>query len=180
MKKSVNSPRPGSVNIFFNPTSSSKCLETKFVFRKICVSDVSKIAQKFGNYIIRYKCLHFGDNCFSLGTFYNNEPIGIISAYPKPYPRPLNNRKDAFIDVLDVDTNFRRQGIARELIRITEEWAKVYGYSQIRAWSSEDKPEAIQMWYNLGYCMCPAKIHLEWREEDINGFYVAKKLNPVI
>jgi len=63
------------------------------------------------------------------------------------------------------------------MISRTEKWAKEYGYRQIRAWSSQDKIEAIPMWYALDYCMCPAKIWVEWCKKVVDGFYVTKKLN---
>jgi hypothetical protein len=43
-------------------------------------------------------------------------------------------------------------------------------------WSNNSKKEAIPMWYALDYCICPAKIWVEWCSEIIDGFYVAKKL----
>ena len=49
-----------------------------------------------------------------------------------------------------------RQGIGKRMIGILEEKARAYGYKQIRAWSSQDKVEALNMWYSLNYCMCPA------------------------
>ena len=62
------------------------------------------------------------------------------------------------------------------LIAMPEEWASDFGYRQIRAWSSQDKQEAIPMWNALDYCMCPAKIWVEWCKEVVDGYYVAKRL----
>jgi GNAT superfamily N-acetyltransferase len=91
-------------------------------------------------------------------------------------PPPLHHITDAYIDIIEVDELYRRQGIARRMITITEKWALENGFSQIRAWSSQDKNEAIPMWYNLRYGMCPAKIWLDWRNEAVDGYYVAKIL----
>lgn len=145
-------------------------------YKVIDLKEVPKIAEIFGDYIMKHNCFHFGEGCLSLAAYDNDVPVGIISAYPLVYPRPLENLEDAYIDVLDVNEKYRKQGIARGLITLTEKWAKEYGYSQIRAWSSEDKKEAIPMWYALDYCMCPAKIWVEWCKEIVDGFYVAKKL----
>jgi len=30
------------------------------------------------------------------------------------------------------------------------------------------------MWFALDYCMCPAKIWVEWCKEIVDGFYIAK------
>ena len=66
-------------------------------------------------------------------------------------------------------------------IIMAEEWAKAYGYRQIRAWSSDDKTEAIPMWYALGYGVCPAimrgeSVIKEFAGKPIYGFYVSKVL----
>jgi len=152
---------------------------SEITYIKIDNSIVQCIAKKFGDYIIKYNCFHFDEGCFSMAAFYGKEPVGFLSVYPKTYPTPLSNINDAYIDVIEVEKAFQRQGIAKEMIRQTEEWAKTYGYSQIRAWSSNDKLEAIHMWYTLGYCICPAKIWVEWCKEIVDGFYVAKKFSNI-
>jgi len=70
-------------------------------------------------------------------------------------------------------------GIATELVARTEAWAKKAGLLQIRAWSSQDKVEAIPMWRDLGYGLCPAKIWLEQHNIAVDGYYVVKQLNPI-
>lgn len=149
---------------------------SEITYKAIDVNEVPKIAEIFGDYIIRFNCFHFGEGCLSLAAYDGDMPVGIISTYPLEYPRPLAHMKDAYIDVLEVDEKYRKQCIARGMISRTEKWAKENGYRQIRAWSSEDKKEAIPMWYALDYCMCPAKIWVEWCKEMVDGFYVAKKL----
>ncbi|QAA34886.1 GNAT family N-acetyltransferase [Clostridium manihotivorum] len=146
-------------------------------YKVIDINEVPKIAEIFGDYIIKFNCFHFGEGCLSLVAYDNEVPVGIISTYPLEYPKPLEYLRDAYIDVIEVNEKYRKQGIARGMITHTEKWAKENGYHQIRAWSSEDKKEAIPMWYALDYCMCPAKIWVEWCKEVVDGFYVAKKLN---
>jgi GNAT superfamily N-acetyltransferase len=149
---------------------------SEITYKVIDNNEVPKIAEVFGEYIIQFNCFHFGEGCLSLVAYDQELPIGIISTYPLNYPNPLEQLRDAYIDVLEVDEKYRKQGIARELITRTENWARDNGHRQLRAWSSVDKKEAIPMWYALGYCMCPAKIWVEWCEEVVDGFYVAKKL----
>ena len=60
--------------------------------------------------------------------------MGYISTYPLYYPVPLQESYDAYIDDIEVGAEYRRKGIAAELIKRTEEWAKNYGYRQIRSW----------------------------------------------
>jgi len=121
--------------------------------------------------------IHFEDGSYSVAALHDGKPVGFISAYTKSLAKPLQNEKDAYIDILEVDINYRRQGIAKDLVKQAEEWVQRSGYSQIRSWSSEDKTEAIPMWYSLGYCVCPAKIWVEWCKEVVDGYYVAKKFN---
>ncbi len=130
---------------------------------------------KFGDKVSSH--LHFGEDCYTLVAFNNNEAVGIISTYPKNFSDPLSECKDAYIDIIEVDTQYQRQGIASHMIMLTEKWAKEYGYFQIRSWSSDNKLEAIPMWIALGYSMCPAKIWIEWCQKIVDGFYVVKQLN---
>lgn len=139
----------------------------------------NKLISHFGDYIIKHKVLHKGEGCYSIVAMDGEKTVGFISTYTLKYPEPLSFHKDAYIDVIEVDKNYWRMGIASEMISLTEKWAKEYGYKQIRAWSSNDKKKAIPMWYALDYCMCPAKIWVEWCKEIVDGFYVAKKLNSV-
>lgn len=152
------------------------------VYREIRPDEVAVFVRKFGSYVEEYKCLHFGEGCLSLAAFEGDDPIGFISTYPQPLIPPLEGKMDAYIDVIEVDVNHQRRGIARELIQRTEQWAKEYGYRQIRSWSSDDKEEAIPMWYSLDYCLCPAIMYGEdyCPNEDGSptiGYYVAKLLN---
>ena len=152
-------------------------------YREIMPDEVALFAKKFGDYVIRFQCFHFGEGCYSLGAFSGDEPAGFISTYPEALIAPLSGEKDAYIDVIEVDAAFRRQGIAASLISKTERWAKNYGYRQIRAWSSDDKEEAIPMWRTLRYCLCPAIMYGEDSCPNPDGslpvgYYVVKLLNP--
>ena len=133
-----------------------------------------KIAARYGE--VAKNHLHREEGSLSLAALDGDLPVGFLSVYTRSLPTPLDYEKDAYIDIIEVDRESRRRGIARELIRRGEEWAKGNKFPQIRAWSSEDKIEAIPMWYALGYCMCPATIWLERIKESVSGYYVAKRL----
>lgn len=153
----------------------------KIKFQEIDTNLEQQIIEIWGSWVKDWSCLHYGDGCYSLAAVCDGKPIGFISAYPAQLPPPLQMHWDAYIDVLDVHRDFRRQGIARELLTRTEQWAKAYGYSQIRSWSSDDKSEAIPMWYALGYGVCPAvmrgvSVKKEFIGKPIHGFYVSKVL----
>lgn len=138
---------------------------------------MENITLKYGKWAKDY--IHAGDGSFSLAAMCNGVPIGFISAYIQNLPDPIGDEKDAYIDVIEVDENFRRMGIASEMIARAETWAKKAGLLQIRAWSSKDKTGAIPMWRSLGYGLCPARIWLEWCNETVYGYYVVKQLTPV-
>lgn len=151
------------------------------VFKEITEEIEKQIVEIWGDWVIKYGCLHYGDGCYSLAALFGGKPIGFISAYPLRLPEPLQAHCDAYIDDIEVHEDFRRQGVARKLLSMTEQWAKAYGYRQIRAWSSDDKTEAIPMWYALGYGVCPAVMRGECVVEEfagkpIYGFYAVKTL----
>ena len=150
-------------------------------FNEINPAIEQQIIAIWGDWVAEYGCLHYGDGCYSLAAVCDGKPIGFVSVYPAQLPPPLQMHWDAYIDVLDVHRDFRRRGIARALLHKTEQWAKAYGYRQIRSWSSDDKSEAIPMWYALGYGVCPAmmrgvSVKKEFIGKPINGFYVSKVL----
>ena len=122
--------------------------------------------------------MHFGEDACSVAALHNGKPVGFISCNVRKFEKPMENQKDVYIDIIEVNVNYRRQGIARNLIKQCEEWAKQNGFSQIRSWSSQNKIQAIPMWHALGYCMCPAKIwsHRIGFENGVSGYFVVKKL----
>lgn len=153
------------------------------IYREIMPEEVPAIVRKFGEYVREYSCIRSGDSSHALAAFHGEQPVGFISAHVESLIPPLEDKEDFLIDAIEVDSAFRRRGIARKLIEKTEEWAKKRGYRQIRSWSSDDKKEAISMWYAEGYCMCPALMYGEdlCPNEDGSrpaGYYVVKMLNP--
>ena len=108
---------------------------------------------------------------FSLLAVEQETPVGLISVQWRNLPIPLAETCEAFIDIIEVHKDFRRQGIATRLLELATERAKARGAFQLRAWSSEDKTEAIPMWKALGFGLCPATIVP--RGQEVNGFFVA-------
>ena len=112
---------------------------SEIIFKEINPEIEKQIVGIWGDWVVKYGCLHYGDGCYSLAALCDGKPVGFISAYPLQLPEPLQAYRDAYIDDIEVHEDFKRQGIARKLLSMTEQWAKDYGYRQIRAWSSEDK-----------------------------------------
>ena len=151
------------------------------IYKSIDNNILEKIVAKYGDGAKSH--IHMESDCFSMAALHDETPVGFISAYIKELDQPLDSEKDVYIDILEVDKEYRRQGIARSLISAAEQWATKEGFYQIRSWSSTDKQEALSMWRDLLYILCPATIWLDKRQGSVrayavDGYYVAKKLEP--
>ena len=111
---------------------------------------------------------------FSIVVFDRDMLVGLISVYRKTLPLPLVDSFDWYIDILEVQKEYRRKGIAAGLIQMICQRAEREGVYQVRSWSSEDKIEAIPMWRALGFGLCPALTHAQGKE--VRGYFVAKVL----
>lgn len=143
----------------------------------------NKIVEHFGSWVRDYQCLQRGEGCFLIAAMDGDEVVGFATLHPGQWIPPLEEYYDAFIECIEVDEHYKRQGIGKMLVHILEEKSKEYGYRQIRAWSSDDKVEALHMWYALDYAMCPAamvghSIKPGFQDQQILGYYYAKMLNP--
>lgn len=130
-----------------------------------------RIEQEWGQTAARHMHLSHG---FSILALSEGLAVGLISVYWKRLPVPLQQESDAYVDILEVQRDFRRQGIARRLIALSMQRARAEGLAQIRAWSSEDKTDAIHLWRALGFGLCPATTYPNG--QAINGFFVVKLL----
>ncbi len=102
----------------------------------------------------------------------NGEPAGLISVYWRELPQPLTGCREIYIDMIEVFSDYKRKGIATQMIQKIIYWARQHGAYQVRAWSSQDKVEAIPMWKALGFGMCPATTYPGGQE--IMGYFVTK------
>ena len=183
-KVTIDSNTAGNPGITIEPNTavnSKMAIDSNITIQKISSEIENQITEIWGGWVKEYGCLHYGDGCCSLAALWNGKPVGFISAYPLQYPAPLQAYQDAYIDNIEVLPDFRRQGIAARLLAMTEQWAKDYGYRQLRSWSSDDKTEALAMWYALGYGICPAimrgvSVKKGFEDKPICGFYVVKTL----
>ncbi|MBE5968446.1 MAG: GNAT family N-acetyltransferase [Lachnospiraceae bacterium] len=141
-----------------------------------------KVIEHFGSWVREYQGIQRGDGCYAIAAIHDDKVVGCAAIHPAQFIPPLDKYFDAFIELIEVDECYRRQGIGKHMIGILEEKAREFGYKQIRAWSSEDKVEALNMWYSLNYCMRPAamlgqSIKLGFENQQIIGYYYAKILN---
>ncbi len=117
--------------------------------------------------------MHITDG-FSILALCNNRPVGLISVYWKELPSPLADMHEGYIDIIEVLAGFRQRGIATRMIEMSAERAQEQGVYQLRAWSSEDKTEAIPMWKTLGFGLCPATTYP--RDKKVKGYFVTSVL----
>ena len=130
-----------------------------------------RVCAEWGEKAARH--MHLTDG-FSIVTLDDETLVGLISVYAKKLPAPLLGLFEWYIDILEVHKDYRRQGIATNLIEMAYTRAKESGIYQIRSWSSEDKIEAIPMWKALGFGMCPAITYPQGKE--VKGYFVVKVL----
>ena len=131
----------------------------------------TRIGQEWNEQAARH--MHIEDG-FSIVGFHEDCPISLISVYWKPLPPPLPPTQEGYIDTIEVLEPYRRKGIARKMVELSLKRAEEKGVYQVRAWSTNDKLEAIPMWKSLGFALCPVT-HGMWGVE-ITGYFVAKRL----
>lgn len=130
-----------------------------------------RVADEWGEKVARY--MHLEDG-FSILAMLDGSLIGLISVYWKLLPPPLSETWEGYVDILEVHKDFRRRGIATQLIAISLERAKEKSVYQMRAWSSLDKTEVIPMWKALGFGLCPTATFPKGQE--VKGYFVTKLL----
>jgi len=111
---------------------------------------------------------------FGVVAMEGEKPVGLIAVYKRRLPPPVPETDEGFINIIEVSKDYRRRGIGRRLVQISIERCRSEGLYQIRAWSSEDKTEAIPMWKTLGFGLCPATEHP--RGIEVKGYFVAQRL----
>lgn len=152
------------------------------VYKEIDVDIENAILSQYGSWVHDYRCLKRGEGCYLIAAMDGDVVAGFTALHPGRWIAPLEQYSDGFIEVIEVAKAYRRQGIGSTLVKMLEEYAATYGYRQIRSWSSTDKVEALNMWYKLEYCMCPAamlgpSVRKGFENQQIAGFYYAKLLN---
>ncbi|HLF89150.1 MAG TPA: GNAT family N-acetyltransferase [Anaerolineales bacterium] len=132
----------------------------------------SRIAEEWSEKVEQH--LHFSDG-FTIVALHRNFSVGIVSTYWRELPAPLSSTIEGYINILEVRPAYRKRGIAKQLINLTLQKACECKAYQLRSWSSEDKVEAIPMWKQLGFGLCPATTFP--RGQEVHGFFVARVLN---
>lgn len=106
---------------------------------------------------------------FSIIAMAEEKPVGLIGVYWSELPVPLEGTREAYINIIEVLPDYRGQGIATQLVNMSIEMSRAEGVYQLRAWSSDDKTEALPMWKRLGFALCPADN--PW-QKGLKGFFI--------
>lgn len=112
-----------------------------------------RLGREWGAVVARH--IHTSDG-FSIVARDDRDPVGLIAIVWRDLPPPLPPTIEAFIDIIEVRPAHLRQGIATHLVGLAQARAREYGAYQLRAWSSNDKAEAIPMWRALRFGLHPA------------------------
>ena len=141
-------------------------------YKKIDNLILDKIIEEYGDWA--KDCIHIKDDTLTLAAMDGDIPAGFVCVTKRALAYPLEHLTDAFIEVVEVHEDYRRQGIGQYLIACAEECAIDLGIKQIRTHSSDEAVEAINMWHKLNYGLCP---HVYSAEEGCSGYWVAKVLS---
>ncbi len=113
------------------------------------------------------------DGGFAIVAMDGEKAVGLISVSLQELPAPLSDALEGLIDDIEVIETHRRRGIATRLVEESIEKAAAEGACQLRAWSSDDRTEAIPMWKALGFGLVPTSITPPGGRERVNGYFVA-------
>ena len=116
--------------------------------------------------------IRFEDNYLSLIAMAGDTPVALIVAKRRPLSEPLQMVQEAFIDIIEVQPEYQRQGIGTVLLLKVEAWAREHQVAQVRAWSEEIRVEALLLWKKLGFTF--TQVDFRRGDEKRYGFYVAK------
>jgi ribosomal protein S18 acetylase RimI-like enzyme len=130
-----------------------------------------RIAEEWDEKAARH--MHFGDG-FSILALHEGKPVGLIAVAWKKLAPPLEDTLEGYIDIIEVRPGFRRQGIARKMTELAAERACGAKAYQLRAWSRQDKTEALPMWRALGFALNPVT-HRMWGPE-LTGYFAVRTL----
>lgn len=132
------------------------------------------IKSEYGQKAFEHLHLEDGRSFAAMG---GEKVVGFISISWKEFPYTFEEApKEAYIDIIEVNPEYRRQGIAKKLIEKCKEASQAAGCYQLRSWSSEDKKEVIPMWKKLGFGMHPQTTISGRTGKDVKGYFVTKPI----
>ena len=148
--------------------------------RELNKEDLNNAVVAFGQKIVKFDMLKFGENCFNLGAFDEGRLVAIITTEPRKLIKPLDAYTDLFIDYIEVLKPYQNQGLATKLISLAEDFGRKQGFFQITGWSDDGTVEMNHLALKLKYTMCQALMYDEnYLPEElgksIKGYYYGKR-----
>lgn len=117
--------------------------------------------------------VYLGNDCCSIAAIMNGKPIGVISAKARQLDEPVSMLREAWIFILEVLDDYRRQGIGAALVESVISWASENGLNQVASVSQEVRTEALLLWMKLGFTFIKSDF-MDGGQKRY-GFYVARR-----
>lgn len=114
-----------------------------------------------------------GDDCCSIVAVADGRPVGLISAKKRPLADPVAEMGEAWISIIEVHEDYRRQGIGEALVSSVIDWARENGMEQVGAWSESIRTEALLLWWKMGFTF--ARFEYKNADQTCYGFTVARR-----
>jgi GNAT superfamily N-acetyltransferase len=118
--------------------------------------------------------IRLGPGCYSVGAVRADEPIAVVSAFTRKLTDPLADVQEAFINIVEVQEQYRRQGIGSTLVEMVVDWARRNELDQVRAWSEEIRVEAPRLWRKAGFGF--SRVDFEANGQERYGFFAVRPL----
>ena len=94
-------------------------------YKEIDNSFLEKISVKYGETAKNH--IHLENGSFSLAALHDGVPVGFISTYTKMLTPPLQNAKEAYIDIIEVDEPYGNLSIRTRFESVDLEWQESRG-----------------------------------------------------
>lgn len=101
--------------------------------------------------------------CFASVALINNRPIGAIVGYPR-----LENKKELYIECVQVDPEHRRKRIGTRLLENIEVIAKENGFGKMSLCVDRKNDQAIQLYRKLKFNIKPSGIGSGFKKAEKN------------
>jgi ribosomal protein S18 acetylase RimI-like enzyme len=82
-----------------------------------------RVAENFNPVVVRHLSPE-EEGGFTFVAMVGMRPVGVISSFTKNLPSPLTSTLEAYIDVIEVLPDYKRLGVGKALVELTEVEAK--------------------------------------------------------
>lgn len=98
-----------------------------------------------------------------VGETENNHLVGFLEASIRPFVEDCVTDHVGYLEGWFVESEFRRYGVGRELVRTAEKWARGKGCVEMASDSEIGNDLSVKAHSNLGYTETSRLVH--WRKE---------------